>query len=234
MPNAISFDWTHDPEGNFRLLDAHQQRVEVVQKGNALFQPSGPKYRMESVPARIHWMGHHLVPYEPLRVCPDLPLLFSKIKTDEQALAFTNKFGLLQNSSEEFARDGSEPRFIQREAATVRLFMETHDKWGARGIRKLFRDGAAIGATVKIQLKPLDRSDALQIVMSPPSLLAAIHLRLAVILSGGQMIRTCQYAPCGEPFRAGAGTERRIDAKFCCDDHRVKNNSLSINRPTKG
>jgi len=35
-----------------------------------------------------------------------------------------------------------------------------------------------------------------------------------------------ECAHCGNFFKAGAGTGRRIDASFCCDEHRVRYHSL--------
>jgi hypothetical protein len=35
-----------------------------------------------------------------------------------------------------------------------------------------------------------------------------------------------QCVHCGTMFIAGAGTGRRLNAVFCCDEHRVRHNSL--------
>ena len=55
-------------------------------------------------------------------------------------------------------------------------------------------------------------------------LLDALWLQLGQALTVSAKIRQCEH--CGNWFEAGRGTGRRLDAKFCSDEHRIAFNSL--------
>lgn len=59
-------------------------------------------------------------------------------------------------------------------------------------------------------------------------LIGGLWWQLGQKLSGSANIRTCRH--CGMLFETGPGTERHIDANFCCDDHKVKYFSLDRSR----
>jgi hypothetical protein len=64
----------------------------------------------------------------------------------------------------------------------------------------------------------------------PASFLHALHLEFGLFLTKDAQVRECLH--CGQWFETGPGTERRADAKFCCDEHRILFNSLK--RPRVG
>ena len=71
----------------------------------------------------------------------------------------------------------------------------------------------------------LDRPEArIELWPDPGDLLGALWWQLFHKLSGEANIRTCLH--CGQWFDVGPGTNRRLDAKFCSDKHRVLFNSL--------
>lgn len=45
-------------------------------------------------------------------------------------------------------------------------------------------------------------------------------------ISMGRLTKVCTCLHCGSYFQAGPGTDRRLDAKFCSDQHRKDFNSL--------
>jgi hypothetical protein len=65
--------------------------------------------------------------------------------------------------------------------------------------------------------------EGLFLKLEPQTLLDAIWLHLAQVLSGDGEIRHCLH--CGVWFVAGAQSGRRQDAKFCSDEHRVAFNN---------
>jgi hypothetical protein len=58
----------------------------------------------------------------------------------------------------------------------------------------------------------------------PNTLLDGLWLQFAQAMTRGTQIRTCMH--CADLFEAGLGTGRRLDAKFCSDEHRIAFNSL--------
>jgi hypothetical protein len=58
----------------------------------------------------------------------------------------------------------------------------------------------------------------------PASLLDALWLQFGQAVTRGVHIRSCAH--CGDLFETGLGTGRRLDAKFCSDEHRIAFNSL--------
>jgi len=61
-------------------------------------------------------------------------------------------------------------------------------------------------------------------VMQPHTLLDGLWLQFGQAITRGARIQTCRL--CGEWFEVGYPSDRRLDSKFCCDEHRVQYNSL--------
>jgi hypothetical protein len=90
------------------------------------------------------------------------------------------------------------------------------------------------GRIVGMPLRPLNASivsdnGKMRLKISPACLLDAIWLQLVQEQSAGAAnLRECDY--CHKLFMAGVGTDRRADAKFCSDKHRIEFNSLERRR----
>jgi len=69
---------------------------------------------------------------------------------------------------------------------------------------------------------------ALKWELRPATLLDALWLQLGQALTSDVQFRQCER--CGILFEAGRGTGRRLDAKFCSDEHRIAFNSLKRSR----
>jgi hypothetical protein len=68
----------------------------------------------------------------------------------------------------------------------------------------------------------------LELRITPPDFLAALQFQLFQKLSGDAVGKFCPH--CGEWFEVGPGSDRRFDAKFCSDRHRVLFNSAKRSR----
>ena len=62
----------------------------------------------------------------------------------------------------------------------------------------------------------------------PSTLLDGLWLQFGQAVTRGVHIRSCAH--CGDLFETGLGTGRRLDAKFCSDEHRIAFNSLKRSR----
>jgi hypothetical protein len=62
----------------------------------------------------------------------------------------------------------------------------------------------------------------------PSTLLDGLWLQFGQAVTRGSRIQTCAH--CGAWFEAGRGTGRRLDSKFCSDEHRIAFNSLKRSR----
>jgi hypothetical protein len=63
----------------------------------------------------------------------------------------------------------------------------------------------------------------------PETLLQALWLQFIYAPVGAAKLSECRY--CGQQFRAGVGTKRRADAKFCSHKHQVLFNSEKRSNP---
>lgn len=174
-------------------------------------------------PARIVRKGGTLQAYRPLDLYPGLASAFVTLtKTPAGLLDFIQKFGPLTH----FGLDPKEGELVgelldQRRQMADLLEMLARAK----------KPGSLLNQWVDIQLPPVSvtviadqESKRIRLRMSPPTLLSAIWLDLAQRLSGSRQLRACQH--CGQWFEVGQGTGRRLDARFCRDEHRVAFNSL--------
>jgi len=163
-------------------------------------------------PARIVGKGGLQKPYRPLEEFPALLRVFANVqKTPGGVLDFVEKFGRLTHDPKGesvptvigWARLMEErlPRVVGRQEDIPHNNLEAHLVTDRHGIRLEFR---------------------------PSTLIDALWLQLGQELSGGTKILRCIH--CHQMFRAGPGTGRRADATFCCDEHRIRFNSLERSR----
>ena len=73
-----------------------------------------------------------------------------------------------------------------------------------------------------LTVDPITRAPRIRLTVD--SLRAALWLQLGQALSKGVTVQQCQH--CGSLFETGPGTGRRLDAKFCSDQHRIAFNSI--------
>lgn len=213
----IDFEWWRDAKG-YRMADSERPELEPALE----YHPLGIRV-LSSKPLRVYRLGGELKPYRPLDRFASLFKQFADgAKSPAGLLDFIVKFGPL-------TEDGLDETFgepvqgIIAHAETMNDFLHY-----ASGDRK--RLSWLIGSQVNplsevevgLVLDPTTQVPKLR--LSPHSLLDALWMQLGQSLSGGTNIRQCQH--CGAWFETGPGTGRRLDAKFCSDEHRITFNSL--------
>jgi hypothetical protein len=183
--------------------------------------------------------------------------VFAKLRTQDDLLAFVDKFGLLMG------RGGDSVSEVLREAQFFRDLLAAKEKSPksvaacfesqlkiriAEDYKKVNLDLPAnadfsewqsmVGHLVdldsllryfvgRIELVP-DPKRGLQLEITAETLLSALWWQLARKLSGETKIRECKH--CGTWFEVGAGTGRRADAEFCRPEHKARFFSLARSR----
>ena len=217
---SIELDWTRDPKG-YRLVEkAQPPKLRIVRNGTE--HPS------------------KLPPFQPLASTDVLFKVFANTATTEEgALDFVQRFGPLTKGG--WGSEGEDANLVVFQAEYMRGVLTT---WfgkqrpsvipSRRSPRAFHRPlvvnpydtGPSIRLDAKVVCDPLTK--ALKWELRPNSLLDALWLQLGQKLTAGAQIRQCKH--CGDWFEAGQGTGRRLDAKFCSDEHRVLYNSLKRSR----
>ena len=230
MEMLSDFEWYRDSKGY-----AARESDEI---GFAGWESVGPMKlpKMGSLRRlRIVGRGGKKLTYRPFESFPSLCIQFAKLKTPNELLGFIEKFGLLrtdywigerdQNAS---PRKGEDVSAALAAAKTFRVLLAAKTK-GPAALREAVRNnhGPILGAA-RVVLRP-DHTNGARIAIEAHSLLDGMWLQLGQKLAANATFRSCVH--CHEWFEAGPGTGRRLDAKYCSDDHRIE--YYSRNR-TKG
>lgn len=170
--------------------------------------------------ARIERRGGKLEAYRPLeRSGNALPVLFSRLKTDDDVLSFVEKHGPLTREGLQM-RQGEYVTSILQSAALMRTVM-----LGDKMLKNL--DPVLLG---KCEIYLVSESNKPpRVEWDVTSLQVALWLRLSERLLGGTSFVDCKH--CGQPFERGPGTGRRKDQEFCGIPCRTKHNNE--NRPSR-
>jgi hypothetical protein len=182
---------------------------------------------------------------------------FAKLRTQDELLAFVDKFGLLMG------RGGDSVFQVLREAKFFRDLLAAKEK-NAKNVAACFESQlrvrlaetykqvnlelppnaelwewqAMVGNLIdlqdlfryfvaRVELVP-DAKKGLQVEITAETLISALWWQLARKLSGEGKIRECRH--CGEWFEVGADSGRRADSQFCCREHTVRFFSLERSR----
>jgi hypothetical protein len=247
----IDFEWWRDPKG-YRLIAAEApkqpQQVKWAESGaiyagqNALntgiiLSPTGDIIPVRSVILpetllrsdlrklgyRIVRSGGSLIPYWPLITFDGLFRQFANAPpTPEGVLDFIDRFGPLTEAGLDEERGEDAPSLITHVEAMSRVLDEYSRGRKAGLAQVLDTNEIKLGEIETVLINdPATRTPRLKLCVA--DLLTALWLQLGQTLSSGATIRRC--AQCGMLFEAGTGTGRRLDAKFCSDDHRITFNS---------
>jgi hypothetical protein len=201
---AIDLDWVRDPEG-YRLVE-RKRELWVVRKG---------KNHPRNLPR-----------YRPLASTDLLFKIFAnKATKPEGVLDFVQNYGLLTYGG--WDTTGDQVRLVTLHASHMQQVL----RYWSDGSKQ--RDWPLVPQTgSSISLNAMVVWDfaakALKWEFRPNTLLDALWLQLGQALTGSAQIRQCEH--CGDWFEAGRGTGRRLDAKFCSDEHRITFNSLKRSR----
>jgi hypothetical protein len=164
-----------------------------------------------------------LVINRPLDGTPDLFLIFARtVVTGKDVLAFVQRYGPLTVYAN---LPGDIVEYVIVHARTMRDLLNA---WSSPRPRLAGKFDAAPGTTLygAVVWDPIAKS--LRWELRPSSLLDGLWLQFGQAVTRGARIRSCAH--CGEWFETGAGTRRRLDAKFCSDEHRTAYNSLKRSR----
>ena len=217
----IDFEWWRCPKG-YRLAPA-----EAPRKSEPVMHPVFGRPVPVSLlggdpgkPQRVVPIDGRRVGYRPLERFGVLYRAFGYINTPDAVLNFIGNYGpLTQNGL--YPSHGADVEFVLDQAQMFRSYLEAGLKR-----RKSLAEQIGLEGQKFANLEALittDASGTLHLRILPRTLLGGLWLQLAQTLAGDMEIRRCGH--CRKWFEAGVGTERRLDAKFCSDEHRIEFNS---------
>jgi hypothetical protein len=244
----IDFEWWQDAEG-YRLVSEWSSTTwssttaaqislgsgvilsatgEIV-PATGVILPAGLSSPKLSKPQRIVRCGGSLRSYRPLITFEGLFRLFANAApTPEGVLDFIGRFGPLTCDGLDENQGEDVSLLIEHVEAMSKILNEYSHGHKVGLAQVLDSDGIQLGQIKTVLINdPATRMPRLQLTVA--DLLTALWLQLGQTLSSGATIRRCEQ--CGMLFEVGPGTTRRLDAKFCCDDHRITFNSQ---KRTKG
>ena len=177
-------------------------------------------YRFNS--GRIVPKGEDIQSYRPLQDFPTLYKIFvDQCKTEKGVLDFISKFGPLSVSP---------GNLITQKVLGLRAFMSTRgdlvrDVIDQANLMRRQLDGRMVPQFPLANLEAVLVPDTgtIKLKLAPSRLIDALWLQMAQSVSSGRGVQTCDF--CGIPFEVGPGSGRRLDAKFCNDQHRIAFNS---------
>jgi hypothetical protein len=200
---VIEFDWARDPKGYH--LERRSKRLRVVRNGTGY----DPKV---------------LHAYRPLAATDVLFQIFAtNVTTPDRMLEFVERFGPFTGAGWD-PKIGDDVELVMLQANYMRKVLRSWAGYQKRLNRPLGPPPTGAFATLDAMVVWDPTLNALKWQLRPRVLLDALWLQLGQAITAGLQIRICEH--CGNWFEAGRGTGRRLDAKFCSDEHRIAFNSL--------
>jgi hypothetical protein len=174
-------------------------------------------------PLYVRRRGGNLESYRPLGAFGSLFEIFAGLRTEDDVACFVERFGPLTTDGLD-AEEGELIDGVLAHADTMRdLFLfSTGDRTHRAKLLSDLQDLPFAELKVTIGLDAGSKNPKLR--LCPASLLDALWLQAAQHLSSGASLRQCRH--CSQWFEVGPGTARRVDAKFCSDQHRISFNSF--------
>jgi hypothetical protein len=213
---AIDFEWWRDAKG-YCLVDAMPPK-EPRPEGLILVGYSGE-------PQRVVRLGGALLPYRPLAEFGDVLFVeFARSAHDPHGvLDFIERFGPLTEAGLDAGQGEDVSRLIEHAEAMHSWLDACRNGNMAALPRMIGPEGIRLSRIdTVLTVDPITRAPRIR--LTTESLLAALWLQLGQALSEGAVVQQCRH--CGTLFEAGPGTRRRVDAKFCSEEHRIAFNSL--------
>jgi hypothetical protein len=220
MPLLFDFEWSKDAKG-YRLVDPEPARPPPIVHPD--FQFEIPPTLLEKIgkPQRVVPNGGNSVTYRPLNKFGELYKAFASVRAPEDVRLFMQNYGPLTEAGLQPDR-GEDVSFVLEHAEAFRSWLNA-SKGRRTKVAALIGNESVKFANLEASLK-IGPSGVLQLRILPKNLLSALWVQLAETLAGGAKIRSCTH--CGQWFEAGPGTGRRLDAKFCSEEHQIHFNSL--------
>jgi hypothetical protein len=185
-----------------------------------------PRPQVPLLPFRIVRLGGDLVPYRPLDIIDDIFRAYvNLVPAPNPILDFVDRYGPL-------TRFGLDENIGDSVAETFAIVQHMNAYITARlsddgtATRQLLAQGelGVTGIVPRLSYDPGTRTPKLR--FDVPDLQTALWLHLMRSFNSGASLRRCEWEKCGIVFEAGAGTGRRADSKFCCDQHRIAYHSV--------
>jgi hypothetical protein len=234
----IDFEWWRDAKG-YRLVAAWSATIAAQPStgGGVILSATGEIVPSTSVvlpatllnpnsrnPQRIVRCGGSRVAYRPLIAYSSLFRQFANAPpTPEGVLDFIDRFGPLTRDGLDEHR-GEDVSFLIEHMEAMRRVLNEYSRGHKAGLAQVLDSGEIQLGEIKTVLINDPATRTPRLLLTVADLLTALWLQLGQTLSSGATIRACTQ--CGLLFEVGPGTGRRLDAKFCSDDHRVAFNSL--------
>jgi hypothetical protein len=228
-PMDIEFEWERDTKG-YRLVKAPTDDSRALAL-SVRFPEGFPMPPDEERDWLIARNGGTLQRY---RASDDLDLIFREFlntpTNPEGVKEFTDRWG--QMVGPYTAVPVSLPiSIIHAMNRFIDGWCEPEKAMRARVLEKtLGVDGFDLG-DLKVRLIFDRRTGSPRTQILVPNLATALYLRMAEVLTSDTVLRRCAH--CNVLFTAGSGTDRRLDAKFCSDEHRVLFHRLKNAPPTE-
>jgi hypothetical protein len=206
---VVEFDGVRDPKGYRLVEDRLLRSTRVVRNGK----------------------GHTPKDFEfcrPLSSTDSLFRIFVHMATTpDGVLEFVQRYGPLTEAGGD-PDLGDDVRLVISSAEHMRQLLRYFSGNEKRPHLAASRHQATQSASMGMQVIWDPATMAPKWELRPNTLLDALWLQFGQALTRGGRISQCQH--CGIWFEAGRKTGRRLDAKFCCDEHRTAFNSLKRSR----
>jgi hypothetical protein len=138
--------------------------------------------------------------------------------TPESLLKFVQSYGPLTERGHD---QGDEVRRVLWHAARMRDLLKI--MLAQRKNRGLAKTSGFPNLVLHAAIDWERRTFAPRWAFRPNTLLDGLWLQLGQAITRGTRLQTCSL--CGDWFEVGYPSDRRLDSKFCCDEHRVQYNS---------
>jgi hypothetical protein len=208
MPQiVIEFEWPVDPKGYHLVESERPMRVRRNGKGHA----------PEDFPCR-----------RPLSQTDWLFKVFARLAiAPSGVLEFVRRYGSLTHDGSDEAR-GDFVDLVIHNAHLMQQLLESSSRYQKQpDLLPIPLQLSAISLlNASVCWDPITKRPKWE--LRPNTLLDALWLQLGQALTGSAQFRQCEH--CGDWFEAGRGAGRRLDAKFCSDEHRIVFNSLKRSR----
>jgi hypothetical protein len=223
MSFTVDFEWAFDEAGYDWVPGGPADECDEKSAfGEALSALHGKPIR----PPRIVRRGGELRAYRPFERVNGLFLPFSRRATTvEGLLEFVSRHGPMTRDGNE--RSGEDAIIGLGHAEAISEFLKDYRNDPQASLGRFGEQGLG-WSRIDVGLALNSTTGQPQMKLRPSCLVNALWFELASSLTGDARLQDCGH--CGAWFLTGPGTNRRLDAIFCSDEHRVAFNSLKRSR----
>lgn len=226
---ALDFEWSRDGAGYELVAEVPPQVPRKVLVDHPIFgkiETETSLLAQAKTPARIVPLGGASIVYRPLAKEKGLFRAFATTVRDPNTLLlFIRKFGPLTPAGHTELGEEVDPAL--KSATLMKEILLAYGEGRKADAAKAIGKGIRL-ARVDASLVVDPRTKMPKVQLGVTSLLHGLWIQMGQFIAGGRAVRSCLQ--CGGAFVVGAGTGRRLVAKFCSDEHRITYNSLARTR----